>query len=153
MNCAMVLLVRRMAGRVSVAAGCVAALLLAIDVACFASAQYLLTETFFTLQLVLYVVLWIEMRRSTPNESRHNVLAAVSGVVLATMALTRPIAYYLPALAAILTVVVARRDGLTSRRALLSGVALLIPAVVILGMWQVRNVRVSGSAEFSQIGT
>ena len=151
MNCAMVLLVRRMAGRVSVAAGCVAALLLAIDVACFASAQYLLTETFFTLQLVLYVVLWIEMRRSTPNESRHNVLAAVSGVVLATMALTRPIAYYLPALAAILTVVVARRDGLTSRRALLSGAVLLIPAVVILGMWQVRNVRVSGSAEFSQI--
>ena len=33
----------------------------------------------------------------------------------------------------------------------MSAVLLLLPAVVILGMWQVRNVRVSGSAEFSQI--
>ena len=48
-------------------------------------------------------------------------------------------------------VFVARRDGLATRLACMSAVLLLLPAVVILGMWQVRNVRVSGSAEFSQI--
>ena len=87
-----------------------AILVLGLDVAFFASAQYLLTETFFTLQLVLFVVLWIEMRRPTITRSLHLVLATVAGVLLATMGLTRPIAYYLPALVAILMVFVARRE-------------------------------------------
>ena len=55
------------------------------------------------------------------------------------------------ALVAILMVLVARRDGPTTRLACMSAALLLLPAVVILGTWQVRNVRVSGSAEFSQI--
>ena len=151
MNCVMLVLVGRIAGRVGVAAGWAAVLVLGLDVAFFASAQYLLTETFFTLQLVLFVMLRIEMRRPTITRSLHLVLATVAGVLLATMGLTRPIAYYLPALVAILMVFVARRDGLATRLACMSGVLLLLPAVVILGMWQVRNVRVSGSAEFSQI--
>ena len=151
MNGMILTLVVRMAWRAGVAAAWAAVVVLGLDVVFFANAQYLLTETLFTFQLVSFVCLWTEMCRSRADRSRQLGLAAVSSVVLATMALTRPIAYYLPALAAVVTVLVARRDGETHRRALASAVLVLLPAVVLLGAWQVRNLRVSGSAEFSQI--
>ncbi len=143
-------LVGRMAGRAGVAAAWAAVVVLGLDVVFFASSQYLLTETLFTFQLVWFVFLWIETCRSRADRPRRLVLAALSSVVLATMALTRPIAYYLPALAAVVTVLVARRDGETTRRAWAGAALVLLPALVLLGAWQVRNVRVSGSAEFSQ---
>ena len=96
MNCVMLVLVGRIAGRVGVAAGWAAILVLGLDVAFFASAQYLLTETFFTLQLVLFVALWIEMRRSHDQSVAPSRAGRSLGVLLATMGLTRPIAYYLP---------------------------------------------------------
>ena len=150
MNGAMLALVGWMAGRVAVAARWTAVALLGLDVTFFASAQYVLTETFFTLQLVLFVAVWIAMRRASNNRVRHLALAAACGVLLATAALTRPIAYYLPVLVAVVTALVVRRDGLPRRRAWASAAALLLPAVLILGSWQVRNLRASGSAEFSQ---
>jgi hypothetical protein len=145
-------LVARMARRVGAAAEWTALALLGLSVTFFATAQYLLAETFFTLQVVLFMILWLEMRRSLSNGSRYLALAFSTGLVLSTMALTRPIAYYLPAIVAVITALVARRDGLATRRALAGAAVLLLPAVVILGTWQVRNHRVSGSAEFSQIG-
>lgn len=144
-------LVARIARRVGAAAEWTALAVLGLSVTFFATAQYLLAETFFTLQVVLFSLLWIEMRRSLSKGSRYFALALATGLVLATMALTRPIAYYLPAVAAAVTALVAWRDGLTTRRVLASAAVLLIPAVVILGTWQVRNYRVSGSAEFSQM--
>ena len=151
MGGAVLALVGRLAGRAGVAAAWAAVVVLGLDVVFFASAQYLLTETLFSLELVWFVWLWIEMHRSRADRSRPLALAALSSVVLATMALTRPIAYYLPALAAVATVLVARRDGATTRRAWASAALVLLPALVLLGAWQVRNWRVSGSAEFSQI--
>jgi 4-amino-4-deoxy-L-arabinose transferase-like glycosyltransferase len=151
MNGVILALVGWMAGRAGVAAGWTAAGVLGLDVTFVASAQYLLAETFFTLQLVLFAVLWIAMRSAPANGSRRLALAALSGVVLATAALARPIAYYLPVLVAVVTGLAARRDGLTWRRAWASAAVLLLPAVVLLGTWQVRNLRESGSAEFSQI--
>jgi 4-amino-4-deoxy-L-arabinose transferase-like glycosyltransferase len=151
MHGTMLALVARIARRVGATAQWTALAVLGLSVTFFATAQYLLAETFFSLQVVVFVLLWMEMRRSPSNGSRYFALALVTGLVLATMALTRPIAYYLPAIAAAVTALVARRDGLTTRRALAIAAVLLLPAVVILGAWQVRNHRVSGSAEFSQI--
>jgi hypothetical protein len=150
MGCAILALVGRMAGRVNVTAAWAAVLVLGLDVVFFASTQYVLTETFFTLQLVVGVWLWLEMGRSRADGARHLGLAAVSSGVLAMMALTRPIAYYLPVLAAVGTAFVARREGVTGRRAWASAALVLLPAILLLGAWQVRNLRVSGSAEFSQ---
>jgi 4-amino-4-deoxy-L-arabinose transferase-like glycosyltransferase len=151
MSGVILILASRLASGTGAAARWTALAILGLDVTFFASAQYLLTETFFTLQLVLFVLLWTAMRDPAAPGSRHLALAAAAGFVLAAMALTRPIAYYLPPLVALVTVLLARRDGWTGRRIWTGVAALLLPAVLILGIWQARNLWVSGSGTFSQI--
>ncbi len=150
MNGAIVALIWRMAGRAGPAAGGVAAAFLCFDLPFLACAQYFLTETFFTLQIVLFAAAWIRMD-DRPDASRRCAVAALAGLCLAGAALTRPIAYYLAPFAAAAAAVAARRGGLPLRRAAGCGLALLVPFAVLCGGWQLRNLRASGSAEFSQI--
>ncbi len=125
------------------------ALLLSVDPATFLSSQLVLTETLFALLLVTSAGAGAFVALRQPNQRRW---AFVSGLFLALATLVRPITYYLvvPVVVGWLLHGWSARWG---RRRVLSIVALTaLPSLVLVGGWQIRNHRVSGSAGYSQIG-
>lgn len=129
-------------------AGFLAALLLALDPLSFLYSQMLLSETLFTLSLVLLVcVAAVLLREKTPNA----ILPIALGICLSFSALVRPIAYYLlaPALLGILLWTKKSRRPWTVVLAQMGLVTL--PWLLAVGGWQARNKIATGHAVFSTI--
>ena len=122
-------------------AGLLAALIAAIDPVSATHSVYVLSETLFTLLLLLATWLWLEAVRV-----RALPLGAVSGVAYAMAAFVRPVGLYLLIVLVPLSLLFPK--GPRKYRALL---ALVVTAgfVVPVGLWMVRNQRVTGSLLFT----
>jgi 4-amino-4-deoxy-L-arabinose transferase-like glycosyltransferase len=132
----------------SSAAATIAILILALDYTTFLYSQLLLTETLFTFALVLTV--WVGTR-FLPAERRRLGYALCLGFGLALQALIRPISYYLVfviLLGFLLTGMVARWKR---KELALVILLILLPWLLLVGGWQVRNWLATGSWEFSHI--
>jgi hypothetical protein len=93
--------------------------------------------TFFTLLAALAFVAWL--RRATYPR------AALLGFALGFAVLTKSVALGLPVLAAVAGVLLLRRRGVGTRRALLGALATLLVAGAVVAPWTIRNYAVSGA--------
>ena len=121
-----------------------AAFLLAIDPVSVIYSNYLLTETLFTLLLVLGLYFLISFF------TEENIFSLVmSGFLLGLSALTRPISLYLPI--ALLLIFIYKYRG-TIGRLIAKSVIFLIIFLIPVGFWIVRNYRITGTPIFCTIG-
>jgi 4-amino-4-deoxy-L-arabinose transferase-like glycosyltransferase len=124
-------------------AGRWAALFFACDAAAILYGNVLQPETLFTALLVGTALLWLTaLRRGSARP------AAAAGLLLGLATLTRPAAVLLPIALAPLAFVRPRGRG-AGRRAL----ALLVPCVVVVSVWVVRNAAVTGVPFLSTISS
>jgi 4-amino-4-deoxy-L-arabinose transferase-like glycosyltransferase len=131
-----------------------AAVLLSLDVASICSSQLLMSETTFTL-LVLTAV-WLLVRSLSPLRGWTGF--ALSGLALACAIHVRPIGYYLAPLgAAGIAAFLVLKDRATAPRrvrwrlALARAGSFLLAPVLLVGGWQMNNLRKTGSVRFSHI--
>ena len=125
------------------AAGLAAALIAALDVGQIIHANLLLTETIYTLLLVLaLVVLWRLLAGG------RLWLAAGAGVLLGLGTLCRPVALYLPLALAALAVAVMQTGW---RRRLAAAGLLLAAYALTLAPWLARNQLIFGAPRLSSI--
>ncbi len=125
-----------------------AATLFSLDLVSLVSSLYLLTETLFTFFLTASVGAAVLLGVARRGRGRY---AFLSGLLLALATLVRPIAYYLVGPMVVGWFVYGCLAG-WKRKEILAVVLLTgLPWVVLVGGWQVRNYRVSGSFEFSHI--
>ena len=126
----------------SVLAGCI----VAIEPLQLVYTAFVLTEPLFSLLISLAVAAVVA---TVLPGSRSVRMAGIAGILLALATMVRPITYYLPLVLA-LVVASGARDRRT-RSILLVTAALLLPSVIIVGGWQVRNASVVGSSRLSGI--
>ena len=131
------------------AAAFLSALLLSVDPATFLSSQLVLTETPFAFLLTTSAGAGALVVLRRPNQRRW---AFVSGLFLALATLVRPITYYLVVPIAVGWLLHGWSARWGRRRVLSVVVLTALPSLALVGGWQIRNYRVSGSAEYSQIG-
>ncbi|MCX6842687.1 MAG: glycosyltransferase family 39 protein [candidate division WOR-3 bacterium] len=131
-----------------------AAALLSLDVASISSSQLLMSETTFTL-LVLTAV-WLLVRSLSPLRGWAGF--ALSGLALACAIQVRPIGYYLAPLgAAGIAAFLVLKDRATTtthvrwRLALTRAGSFPLAPALLVGGWQMNNLRKTGSARFSHI--
>lgn len=131
--------------------GVIAALLMAVEPLQFTYSQVMLSEVLSTSLTTLFIVFFTYMMLG--NKKYVYLFALLIGVVLATATMTRPINYYL-----ILPVV----GGIIwFRKSInLQGVSLLrligcmvLPYVLIIGSWHIRNGLMTGAYEFTDNGS
>lgn len=147
MTTATVLAVVHLARRTgSASTGLVAGILVALEPLQIIYSAFVLTEPLFSLLLVLTVTALVTTVQAAPVRVRP---ALVTGTLLALATMVRPITYYLPVVLAIVVGLQVRRSG--ARVALLVIAALLLPSVLIVGGWQVRNSVQVGSSRLSGI--
>jgi 4-amino-4-deoxy-L-arabinose transferase-like glycosyltransferase len=142
-------------------AGFVAGLIVALDPVSAMNANRLLTETLFTLLVVVGVWLLVlgwtaeradarEAAESRTSPSAFSAFSAIlAAVVLALAALTRPISQFLPLVLLPLFVVMARRAGW--RRALVSAALFLVVSMGLTYTWAARNYVQTGLFTLSTI--
>jgi 4-amino-4-deoxy-L-arabinose transferase-like glycosyltransferase len=124
--------------------GILAALIVALDPLSIMTANYLLTETLFTLLLVGSV--WAMVRYWNTGDSRWLLLATI---LVALTSLTRPISQFLP-LALLPLFVLAARKG--RRRTLLAaGAVFAVLSLALTYTWAYRNYRQTGLFTLSTI--
>ena len=138
-----VLVGRRVIGAV---AGLVAGVIVALDPLQFALSGTILSETLASFTLLAVAAGGIPVFLRPPGRVRPVHVAAL-GALLAVATLVRPTTYYLPPLLAVLIAVRLRGSGW--RRPAAYAVAFLVPVVVVLGAWHVRNERELGTSQFS----
>lgn len=125
--------------------GLLAAVLYATDLVVFAHDLFVVSEGLFTLLLAGSVLALVRLLRSG---SRWWALGA--GILLASATLTRPILYYfLPVAAVGVLAWKWRRER--ARAAAIQASLLLLPALLLVGGWQTRNARLTGSPAVSHI--
>lgn len=120
----------------SVPVGLLAALLIALDPLQSTTAAALLTESLAA--LLLMVVAAVGFAAFSEKRARPG-LWALLGLAIAVATLVRPVTYYLPLLVVLLLLVrhVRRRSRLPDLAKMLA--AFLVPLVLLLGGWQLRN--------------
>jgi 4-amino-4-deoxy-L-arabinose transferase-like glycosyltransferase len=131
-----------------------AAVLLSLDLASICSSQLLMSETTFTLLVVTSV--WLLVRSLSPLRGFTGF--ALSGLALACATHVRPIGYYLAPLGTVgiaAYLILKDRAATTSRarlrRALTRAGAFLLAPALLVGGWQMNNLRKTGSARFSHL--
>ncbi len=129
-------------------AGMAAAWFLALDPTSLIYAHLVQTETIYAALLALALWAGVRLTEADPPAPRL-VLALGLGLALAT--LVRPISYYLIWPVLLWLVWLARGKGLRPAGVARLGLLLLLPWVLLIGGWQVRNQLVSGSSQFSHI--
>ncbi len=127
--------------------GHAAAFLLALDLASFVYSLWLLTETLFTFLLTAALVCGVRFRRSAPRLR----WGALSGVAFAASVLVRPIAYYLVGPLALWMVLVCVRQRAGLRKTAAAALAFVVPFVLLVGGWQLRNELRTGVPVLSQV--
>ena len=140
------LLVIRLGGS-RVAAG-IAAAIVALDPLQFVASGTLLTESVTSLVMVGIVAAGVGLFTVDASAARVR-RSALLGLAIAIATMIRPTTYYLPVLVVVLLVAHLRRSGV--HRVVLHLVAFLLPVLVVVGAWQVRNHRVVNSWSVSQI--
>jgi len=141
----MFLIARRLFGE---RAGLVAVVLLIVDPLSLYFGALLLTETLTAFLLGITVALLgllLDRRSSSPW------LWFLVGVLLATTTFVRPGQYYLPVVILGLLIWTARSGGWSLASATRAIAAMLVPLVVLVGGWQIRNAVEVGSSRFSGI--
>jgi hypothetical protein len=132
-----VLVVWRLGARMwSVGVALLAALLTIAEPLQWYSTGTILSESLATLLVVLVAA--IGFRLFAGDRLRWQ-CAALLGLAIALATMVRPVTYYLPVVAAAFLVVTAARRHLGLRRTFLLLAALLVPLLVIVGGWQLRN--------------
>lgn len=143
-------------------AGFLAAIVLCLDVVTFSMTFFVLTETLFTLVFTLSLLSGVRiLRRVTEVEAvssrtvgaRRSELmwSLMLGFSFALSILIRPVAYYLVPVLIVFFLVVGMKRKLGVRWITQTALAILLPALLLVGGWQVRNARVIGSASLTQI--
>jgi Dolichyl-phosphate-mannose-protein mannosyltransferase len=122
--------------------------LVTLDPLQMAFAGAVLTEALFS---VLFLVAVYAIVRHLEQAAVTIRWAGVAGLSLATATLVRPASYYLPLACAIALLVPVWTEGLRLRRAVAGAGLLLLPVVVLVGGWQVRNAEQVGSARVSGV--
>ncbi len=123
-----------------------AALLFGLEAAGLGLVFQVLTETLFTFFLALFLFAglnWIEK----PEKWAPPLLA---GLWLGLAALVRPVVYYLPPLVALAALAVLWRTH-NRKVAFLGAARFFLPALILIGGWQLRNLVLTGNPSFSQI--
>ena len=108
----------------------------------------LVTESLDALLLVLVCAAGYAVFR--PAQPRLRSLALL-GLVIAAATLVRPVTYYLPVLIVVLLVVRRFRSAIPWTRFAAMTAAFLVPLVVVVGSWQVRNDERAGSWRLSGV--
>jgi 4-amino-4-deoxy-L-arabinose transferase-like glycosyltransferase len=131
--------------------GLVAASFLALDPASYTFTLLVLTETLFTL---LVTVGLVAIERLVGNGdariARRLGAASVLGLALTLATLVRPLSYYLPAVLLPFLLLVGLR-GLAWRWRVAACACVLVPLLIGVGGWQLRNWRATGDPALSQI--
>jgi 4-amino-4-deoxy-L-arabinose transferase-like glycosyltransferase len=128
-----------------------AALIFGFDIPAFAHTFLLISETLFTLLLLLLVAALVRLLGA---EARSTGRWAVGvGLLLGLLALVRPVGYYLAGPLAIALGWIGWRRGWPARGLALLLLALLIPYGLLVGGWQWRNYRLTGDPAFSTVMT
>lgn len=125
--------------------GLLAAVLYAADLVVFAHDLFVVSEGMFTFLLAGSVLALVRLLQSG---SRWWALGA--GTLLAAATLTRPILYYFLPVAAVGVLAWSWRRERAGAAAIRAGVFLL-PALLLVGGWQTRNARLTGSPAVSHI--
>jgi len=122
-------------------------LLFALDPVSLGYTEILMTETLFA----CLVAAAMRASASLVEKREWSFEAVTIGMLVAAAAYVRPIGYYLgPAMAlAVLAIGLTKRWPL--RRIGSTAIGILLPCVVLLGGWQLRNLRATGSVAFSPI--
>ncbi|PID58121.1 hypothetical protein CSB45_05390 [candidate division KSB3 bacterium] len=129
------------------AAALLSAGLLALDIASFVNSEQILSDTLFTFLLTGSVLIGVYALKSP-----HVLLITFHSILLACATLVRPISYYLiPALLILFTAHWAWKRNWSRKSIFLGGSLLLLPWMLLVGGWQVRNYLVAGTGEFSTI--
>jgi 4-amino-4-deoxy-L-arabinose transferase-like glycosyltransferase len=116
--------------------GLLAALFTALEPLQNAASATLLTETLSAFVLLAAALVGYDaLRDDTPRAAPW----ALLGFILAVATLVRPIAYYLPLLVLLLLVVRYARRRAAWREIVKVTLAFLVPLVVLVGGWQLRN--------------
>ena len=124
-----------------------ATLILALDQVSLAFSLKILTETLFTFLLFAMLATIATISDSSRAAGR----AVLAGLLLALATMVRPISYYL-ILPMVLALPLSGRFRKRSlRRASDACLLLLLPFVLLVGGWQVRNYQRTGSVELSTI--
>jgi len=135
--------------RWGIAAGAVAALLLACDLPSIVASGSLMTECLFQNLLTAAVLLGLSAAL-LPRLNRAATLRLLgAALILGVAALVRPIGFLLPLLAPVPVVFV--REAELKRKLALGAAAFLLPAL-IAGSWVIRNGRSTGIWALSTIG-
>ena len=125
-----------------------AALLMSLGLGGFNYSQLILSDTLLTFMLTLAMACGIRLYRGV---RRPMAWALLLGFLISAAAMVRPIAYFLIFPVAGLTALAWGRYSLGWRKSLVLGLAVLIPWLVIVGGWKVRNYSYNGSWEFAHI--
>ena len=124
-------------------------LLLLLDPLTLFSSQRVMAESLFTFILSLAIFVMVYTLKGQTNQQ---LLFFLSSTCLAIATLVRPITYYLIIpLHGILILLLKIHQNLPWKRTILAIIAVLIPQILLVGGWTVRNYRVTGKAEFSYI--
>jgi 4-amino-4-deoxy-L-arabinose transferase-like glycosyltransferase len=124
-----------------------ATLLLALDITSFTYALKLMSETLFTLLLIAMVVAGIYLIKS-PRKLHW---AFLVGVLLAAATFVRPISYYLLVPLVLLYLGIGITQRWRRSQLLLAMALLVLPFLLLIGGWQVRNYLLTGSAQYSSV--
>jgi hypothetical protein len=128
--------------------GLLAAALVALEPSQWLSTARILSESLDTLLLVAAALAGVVVfRRDRPGLWRP----VVFGFAVAAATMVRPVTYYLPLVVLVLFAVRAVRHPHARRATVAAAVAFLVPVVVVLGGWQVRNQREVASWRLSGV--
>lgn len=124
------------------------ALLLSIDMVSFCYSQMLLTETLFSFFVVLAALGGVYLILDKGSFVNNSLLL---GTALAFATLVRPISYYL-VIPILIGIFIAGKAILGRWKKIIISIFLIIlPSIIFIGGWQLRNHIVAGSSEFSGI--
>ncbi len=136
---------RAFGGRV----GALSALLIALDLNSLSYTNMILTETLFTLVLLAFLAIAVHL--DSDQQTRRAFAALAGGLVLAVATHIRPIGYFLPLVVMVAMSALGWRRKWGVKVLVGQGLLLILPSVILVGGWQVRNHRLTGSSEFSQM--
>ena len=127
----------------------IAALLLLFDPSLFISSQRVMAESLFTFVLSVAILVMVHALK---KQQHQMFLFFLHSTCLAIATLIRPITYYfIIPLIGILVLILRSHQNLSWKRTRLAIIVLLIPQIILIGGWKIRNYRVTGKAEFSYI--
>ena len=128
-------------------AGVAAAVLVSCEPGTFLRSLDVLSDTPFTLALTLFA------SALAGYATGNGTSPARAGFWLALATLVRPLSYYLLPPAALFVLVVARREGRSFRAACGAAAAFLLPALLLVGGWEARNLARANAFTLSPIAS